>query len=35
MIPILIASVTGYAGRTFVSLGLAMKLIEQGHRSAI
>jgi len=32
MIPILIASTTGYAGRTFVSLGLAAKLIEQGYR---
>ena len=32
MIPILIASTTGYAGRTFIALGLAMKLIEQGHK---
>jgi BioD-like phosphotransacetylase family protein len=30
MIPVLIASTTGYAGRTFIALGLAMKLIEQG-----
>ncbi len=32
MIPIFIASNTGYSGRTFVSLGLAMKLIEQGYK---
>src|SRR5512144_496941 len=32
MIPIFIASNTGYSGRTFVSLGLAMKLIEQGFK---
>lgn len=32
MIPVLISSTTGYAGRTFVALGLAMKLLEQGHR---
>jgi hypothetical protein len=32
MIPVLIASTTGYAGRTFIALGLAMKLIEQGHK---
>ena len=31
MIPILVASNTGYAGRTFLSLGLAMKLKEMGH----
>ena len=31
MIPILVASNTGYAGRTFLSLGLAMKLREMGH----
>lgn len=31
MIPILIASTTGYAGRTFLSLGLAALLIEQGY----
>jgi BioD-like phosphotransacetylase family protein len=31
MIPILVASNTGYAGRTFLSLGLAMKLVEMGH----
>ncbi|OGW37136.1 MAG: hypothetical protein A2010_00015 [Nitrospirae bacterium GWD2_57_9] len=31
MIPVLIASTTGYAGRTFIALGLAMKLIEQGY----
>ncbi len=31
MIPILVASNTGYAGRTFISLGLAMKLKEMGH----
>jgi len=32
MIPIFIASNTGYAGRTFISLGIAMKLIEQGYK---
>ncbi len=32
MIPIFIASNTGYSGRTFISLGLAMKLIELGYR---
>jgi hypothetical protein len=32
MIPIFVASNTGYAGRTFVSLGLAMKLVEQGYK---
>jgi uncharacterized protein len=32
MIPILIASNTGYSGRTFVSLGLAMKLKELGYQ---
>src|SRR5512144_2372315 len=32
MIPIFIASNTGYSGRTFVALGLAMKLIEQGYK---
>lgn len=31
MIPIFIASNTGHAGRTFIALGLAMKLIEQGY----
>lgn len=31
MVPIFIASNTGYAGRTFLALGLALKLIEQGH----
>ncbi len=32
MVPILIASNTGYAGRTFVSLGLALKLIDMGYK---
>jgi BioD-like phosphotransacetylase family protein len=32
MIPIFIASNTGFSGRTFVSLGLAMKLIDQGYK---
>lgn len=32
MIPILVASNTGYAGRTFLSLGLAMKLMDMGHK---
>jgi len=32
MIPIFIASNTGYAGRTFLALGLAMKLIELGYK---
>jgi BioD-like phosphotransacetylase family protein len=31
MIPLFIASNTGYSGRTFLSLGLAMKLIEAGY----
>jgi BioD-like phosphotransacetylase family protein len=31
MIPILVASNTGYAGRTFLSLGIAMKLMDMGH----
>jgi len=31
MIPIFIASNTGFSGRTLISLGLAMKLIEQGY----
>jgi BioD-like phosphotransacetylase family protein len=31
MIPIFIASNTGFSGRTFLSLGLAMKLVEQGY----
>lgn len=32
MIPVFIASNTSYSGRTFISLGLAMKLAEQGLR---
>jgi hypothetical protein len=32
MIPIFVASNTGFSGRTFISLGLAMKLIEQGYQ---
>ena len=32
MIPIFIASNTGYSGRTFISLGLAIKLKEQGYK---
>jgi BioD-like phosphotransacetylase family protein len=32
MIPIFIASNTGYAGRTFLALGLGMKLVEQGYK---
>jgi BioD-like phosphotransacetylase family protein len=32
MVPIFIASNIGYSGRTFISLGLAMKLIEQGFK---
>ncbi len=31
MVPIFIASNTGYSGRTFISLGLAMKLKEKGY----
>ncbi|HEY6011622.1 MAG TPA: phosphotransacetylase family protein [Nitrospirota bacterium] len=31
MVPIFIASNTGFAGRTFLALGLGMKLLEQGH----
>jgi hypothetical protein len=32
MIPIFIASNTGFAGRTFLALGLGMKLVEQGYK---
>jgi BioD-like phosphotransacetylase family protein len=32
MIPIFVASNTGYAGRTFISLGLALKLMEMGYK---
>jgi len=32
MVPIFIASNTGYSGRTFLSLGLAHMLIEQGYK---
>jgi BioD-like phosphotransacetylase family protein len=32
MIPIFVASNTGYAGRTFISLGLALKLVDMGYR---
>jgi BioD-like phosphotransacetylase family protein len=32
MIPIFIASNTFYSGRTFISLGLALKLMEQGYK---
>ena len=32
MIPIFVASNAGFAGRTFISLGLAMKLIDQGYK---
>jgi uncharacterized protein len=32
MVPIFIASNTGFSGRTFIALGLAMKLIEQGFK---
>lgn len=32
MIPILVASTIGYAGRTFIALGLAMKLQEMGYK---
>ena len=32
MIPIFVASNTGFSGSTFISLGLAMKLIEQGYK---
>src|SRR5574337_220230 len=32
MIPIFIASNTGFAGRTFIALGLGMKLFEQGYK---
>lgn len=32
MVPIFITSNTGYAGRTFIALGLAMKLIEKGYK---
>ena len=32
MIPIFVASNTGYSGRTFISLGLVMKLRDQGYK---
>jgi BioD-like phosphotransacetylase family protein len=32
MVPIFIASNTFYSGRTFISLGLALKLMEQGYK---
>ncbi|HTF99850.1 MAG TPA: AAA family ATPase, partial [Nitrospirota bacterium] len=32
MVPIYVASNTGFSGRTFVSLGIAMKLMEQGYK---
>ncbi|MGE5174222.1 MAG: phosphotransacetylase family protein [Betaproteobacteria bacterium] len=32
MVPIFVASNTGFSGRTFISLGLAVKLIEQGYK---
>ncbi len=32
MIPIFVASNTGFSGRTFISLGLAMKLRDQGYK---
>jgi BioD-like phosphotransacetylase family protein len=32
MIPIFVASNTAFSGRTFLSLGLALKLMEQGYR---
>jgi len=35
MIPILIASNTGYAGRTLVTLGLALKLMDMGYKIGV
>ena len=35
MVPILVASNTGYAGRTFISLGLALKLKDMGYRVGV
>lgn len=35
MIPILVASNTGYAGRTFISLGLALKLMDMGYKVGV
>src|SRR5574337_109124 len=32
MIPVFIASAAGYTGRTFIALGLAMKLMEHGYK---
>ncbi|HXY62632.1 MAG TPA: phosphotransacetylase family protein [Nitrospirota bacterium] len=32
MVPILVASNTGYAGRTFISLGLGLKLMDMGYK---
>ncbi len=33
MIPIFVGSNSGYAGRTFIALGLLMKLLEQGYQT--
>ena len=35
MVPILVASNTGYAGRTFISLGLALKLKDMGYKVGV
>ena len=35
MVPILVASNTGYAGRTFITLGLALKLMEMGYKVGV
>jgi BioD-like phosphotransacetylase family protein len=35
MVPILVASNTGYAGRTFISLSLALKLMDMGYKVGV
>ena len=35
MVPILVASNTGYAGRTFITLGLALKLMDMGYKVGV
>ncbi len=35
MIPIFVASNTGFAGRTFIALGLALKLVDMGYKVGV
>ena len=35
MVTIFVASNTGYAGRTFISLGLALKLMDMGYKVGV